>query len=1132
MATYLTGQPLFLPSVQPYQPNFQLYAGALQMKQTQYDANRKKISNLYGSLLNAPLTRDNNVQARDEFFKTIDYEIQKLSGVDLSLQENVDTAAQLFTSIYDNKNIVKDMMWTKNFQNEMSAAESFRNCVDPEKCGGQYWDGGVQALEYKRQEFRNASDAQALGFNDVKYTPYVNVQERAAKIFKEMGWNYKPMPTIDGAWIIQEKNGQPIVGPLAAHLQAVLGQDPMIQDYYKTKAYLDRKNYAYSNAQNYGGSTEAAEAAYISEAQASINRVFARLNQDAKHESAAARGKASDIQKGIKEGYINNDASSQAEIDNFFGTADKLDKYQEATSQILTTTSASKKADLTASGEVIDANMAQLFLNADLENAAQILAFTDYEVDVKVNDVWKMEKEHQYRMAEISYKDKLEDENALLEAQGPAELNELYSGLMSIDHNLDPQAAFKQMRSFATETRQSAKRANLDVLERVFKEAQGSANAGGLNSTQAAEDARLIVERTLKQYKGNSDYNGSADAKKYANNMLNSWNSKSKAEQIAWAKTFDLSKLTGKMDYGSVHNIIETSLGTKGGNFFEDNSYNKSNRAYLNRAKSDLADTIGEAENQYKEAKAWRETLVNAHNIVSQELDNTGSKEMKGKWKYLYDPQTGAARSLNTYAWAYAKDNSLYSNDPAERVRRVKNGTDQVELTKIINAANQAKISWENMSSTERAKYRSREDYIVRAQAKSLPSEKESVIVPLGNGKYKQIDANEFFTSNGSVKSKYAAFADKWKPYGDTDFWQKYNEAKRAYIGEPEAKGFWGAAGNVATFGANIIASPIKAVEALIAGDASILNPMTEVNANNLADWQQQQKDLLAAANKKASSKEQEYREAYNRANIFAGKQSYVGLKGGGSLVSEGLSQFVDYAFHQSESVLRERDFLKNALQAGLGTNTKIHFGQNGTVPVSADTDPQALRALQFLMGQALMGKKESRPTWVGEFNPLGGGNEKWQAYTMTINNPQTLKALGYGGEDQILFEQLQKNNGKITIYLKDSAANNYFHQSTKKSALERRMDYEGSAPVAYGQFPTDFHNLRLTNTPNGYNVSGNIGVGYDDNGQMIYDYYNQDYNGSAYDPNMLNFNTTNILGNIASQLGIKPYSAFPTYGR
>jgi len=136
MSTYLSGTPTFLPSVQPYEPNLQLYAGALQMKQTQYDTNRKKISNLYGSLLNSPLTRQSSMDARDEYFNTIDYEIKKLANVDLSLEQNVTQATKLFSGLYENENIIKDMMWTKNYQAEMDRAEGFRNCTDPEKCGG------------------------------------------------------------------------------------------------------------------------------------------------------------------------------------------------------------------------------------------------------------------------------------------------------------------------------------------------------------------------------------------------------------------------------------------------------------------------------------------------------------------------------------------------------------------------------------------------------------------------------------------------------------------------------------------------------------------------------------------------------------------------------------------------------------------------------------------------------------------------------------------------------------------------------------------------------------------------------------------------------------------------------------
>jgi hypothetical protein len=1094
-----------LPSVQPYQPNFQLYAGALQMKQTQYDANRKQISNLYGSLLNSPLTRDSNVQARDEFFKTIDYEIQKLAGVDLSLQENVDTAARLFTSLYDNKNIVKDMIWTKNFQSEMDVAEGFRNCVDPEKCGGQYWDGGVQALEYKRQEFRNASDEQAMGFDDARYSPFVNVQERAAKIFKEMGWNYKPMPTMDGAWIIQTKNGEPIVGPLYAHLSAVLGQDPKIRDYYKTKSYLDRKNFASSNAQQYG-SVDAAEAAYISEAQRSINDTFRQMNQEAKQESVNARGKAEDIRRGQQEGFIDKSAEIQSQMDSLFGTADKFDRFDEETSTILTSTAGTAKADLRASGDIIDQNMAALMLSQDLNNAARILAYTDYEVDIKVNEVWKMDRQHQLDKQLAAYKAQLDAEAAEKEATGPPELNELYAAAMAVDANLDPNAAFEQMRQFSAETSQVAKSTNHEVLTTIFKQAQGSANAeGGLNRTQAAEDARLIMERTLKQYKANAETNGTDQQRKQANEWLTKWNSKNKAEQIGWAKTFDINSVVDKMPYMSIHNIVSTSIGSKGQNFLESNSFNKANRQYLNNALAQLGGidpstgrgvgSLYEYETAYQEAQAWRDTKINTHKTVTSWLDANGPAEFRGKWNYLVDPNSSTFRSSDSFAFAYAKGETISaSTDPAEIVRRAQEQAvnDGYLRADLMNGRNSAATKWNYMSEAEKAKYKSKEDFVIQTQAKVLTTTPDRVKVKNPDGSVKYINVDDFFTSNGLVKNKYSQYENSWTPASNSRFWQNYLTAERAYV-----------EGSVDDVDNPVFGSVFKANKEQIAA--------------NVKGQKTQMLDL--------------YKQAFNEAPIFKGGQTYQGLMGGGSTVAQGVSMFVDYKHHNSKSVLTERNFLQNAMQSTLGTEVRYGFGQ-GALP--ENTNPKALQALQTIIGEAIMGKKDSRPTWVGEYNPIGGGNQKWQQYTIKLTDPAMIKQLSQNvaGADQdavSLYQELASSGGKITVYLKDNAANNSLHNMTKKSAMERRLDYEGTAPIAYGQYNPNLHNLKLNVMPNGYNVSGNIAVGYDGNNYQ-YEFINENYNSTAYSPVDINNRFVNILGNITNQLNLKPNLAYPNY--
>jgi hypothetical protein len=62
MATYIPQVQGYVPQYQPFQPDFNFYAGALQMKQSQYDTAHKQLSTLYTSLLNSPLTRDGKLR--------------------------------------------------------------------------------------------------------------------------------------------------------------------------------------------------------------------------------------------------------------------------------------------------------------------------------------------------------------------------------------------------------------------------------------------------------------------------------------------------------------------------------------------------------------------------------------------------------------------------------------------------------------------------------------------------------------------------------------------------------------------------------------------------------------------------------------------------------------------------------------------------------------------------------------------------------------------------------------------------------------------------------------------------------------------------------------------------------------
>ena len=105
MATYLQGVTDYIPEYQPFQPDFNFFASALQTKQNRYDKNWSKLNRVYGKFVNAPLTHSQSIANRDQYLKNAVKNIQKISGLDLSLEQNVQQAMQVFTPFYNDKNL-------------------------------------------------------------------------------------------------------------------------------------------------------------------------------------------------------------------------------------------------------------------------------------------------------------------------------------------------------------------------------------------------------------------------------------------------------------------------------------------------------------------------------------------------------------------------------------------------------------------------------------------------------------------------------------------------------------------------------------------------------------------------------------------------------------------------------------------------------------------------------------------------------------------------------------------------------------------------------------------------------------------------------------------------------------------
>jgi hypothetical protein len=412
MATYLQGVTPYIPQIQPFQEDLNFHANVLGTKQQQYDSNYKQLNQVYGQYFYADLTREGNIEKKEELIKNINFNLQRVAGLDLSLEQNVNQAVQVFKPFYEDKYLMKDMAWTKNYKREKGLAEGLLRSSDEER-SGQYWDTGVKALDYKRMEFAESSDEESLNFGSVRYTPYKNVTKEAMAIAKEAGLSIESVDfSPDGKWIIKQKNGQPLTEPLSKLFEATLGNDPAVQRIYQTQAYVNRKDYAYGNAAMFNGDVKAAEMKYLEDSFNMFKQQTAIEKKQLEATSTVYDNKIKDIEDQIKKGTADPQAKmfleqlkSNKEInDSALSRMSALsDKYEEQSSTLSTSTGFQNPyGDIETLRNKVDAGMAASLLQKDLGEAAQIFAYRNSSVDIDANPYAVNEQKHMFTMQQVA----------------------------------------------------------------------------------------------------------------------------------------------------------------------------------------------------------------------------------------------------------------------------------------------------------------------------------------------------------------------------------------------------------------------------------------------------------------------------------------------------------------------------------------------------------------------------------------------------------------------------------------------------------------------------------------------------------------------------------------------------------
>jgi hypothetical protein len=397
MATYLQGVTDYIPDYQPFQPDLNFYGNVMQTKQNQYDTNWQSLNNLYGQLYGADLTHDQNIKKKDELLKQIDFNLKRVSGLDLSLEQNVTQATQVFKPFYEDKYLMKDMAWTKNWKNVYSSSNALKNSQD-EKQRKQWWSTGMQGLDLRRQMFKDATLDETLNMRNAQYTPFVNaVNEYMALAKKYDIGAVTQLPDESGLYLVRKKNGELILPTLQNTFLAEYTNRPDIQDMYREKAFVERMNYANQNADKFGGNKLEAEKEYIKDKYDWLKNYSSNKNVKAQDELNTAKNLKGNLEKDINSGNVNPLQNNYGQsLDQLFAVNETVaNDAEKLNNQIndkqATTTVQGYDEDILADIELarlkVDAGFASVAAEQDIMTAANTYAMANMEVEYKANPV-------------------------------------------------------------------------------------------------------------------------------------------------------------------------------------------------------------------------------------------------------------------------------------------------------------------------------------------------------------------------------------------------------------------------------------------------------------------------------------------------------------------------------------------------------------------------------------------------------------------------------------------------------------------------------------------------------------------------------------------------------------------------
>jgi hypothetical protein len=425
MATYVPGAETYLPDIKPFTPDYKFLSAVLDTRQDRYNTNWKATNDLYNKVVYADLSRTDTKEQRDQYINQLAPSLEKISGLDLSLAQNVDSAKAVFAPFFEDDLIVSDIMHTTNYKNEMGYADRLMGNADDD-LRGNYSADGVRGLQYHMDDFINASADKAIKMGLPKFVENANIMKMSQKILGEMKPPLKmrvdhfapnPNGTINSDWVITEQNGNLVTGAALQYIQKALLGDPRIQRHYQNQAFVRGRDFAAEGMANGMFATkEEGQAAWASE---TISRIE-KQNEYYLKKDIKALAKAEDVNvrwdnykadNGIVPGS-DDDKAMQGEMSSYEATKAALDakfKIQEI--------SKSPVKDFEGTLNKAYNLLMHNNISKEMQAAAEEYGARDYEYTMKVNELAKQRYQFQFDMSKIAAQGQNAKELAMLKGR-------------------------------------------------------------------------------------------------------------------------------------------------------------------------------------------------------------------------------------------------------------------------------------------------------------------------------------------------------------------------------------------------------------------------------------------------------------------------------------------------------------------------------------------------------------------------------------------------------------------------------------------------------------------------------------------------------------------------------------------